>query len=364
LSYSPWNDATIRQLRLVRGLSVNLLRQFRAPARCSPRRFVAVLALALGALSAPFAGALAAQKEQGDKIVISGASGQLAGDAIRALLLRGVKLADLVLVTRTPENLASFSSNGAAVRLGDFDKPETLEPAFAGGRALLLVSTNGAGDRLVQHTNAISAARRAGIRHIVYTSFINATADNPALIASSHQLTEEALMRSGVQYTILRNQLYMDSLVEEAAQALSTGGDLYTNGARGKWAPVARRDCAEAAAVVLTTPGHAGKIYEITGPELINHQDLAKLISDVSGRRVREIEVDDATFMARALRTGMPEALVKLQASFGVAMRANSLNIRTDALQILLGRKPESLRDLLVEHKSRLLSATPQLRAN
>lgn len=342
---------------------MNLLPKFRAPARRSRRRIVAVLALALGAISAPFGSVLAAQNQDGNKIVISGASGQLAGDAIRALLLRGVKLADLVLVTRTPENLASFSSNGAQVRLGDFDKPETLEPAFAGGRALLLVSTNSDGDRVAQHTNAINAARRVGIRHIVYTSFINATTDNPALIARAHQLTEEALKRSGVQYTILRNQLYMDSLVAEAAEALKSG-DLYTNGARGKWAPVARRDCAEAAAVVLTTPGHDGKIYEITGPELINHQDLAKVIGEVTGRRVRAIEVDDATFMARALRTGMTEEQVKIQASFGVAMRANSLNIRTDALQILLGRKPESLRDLLAEHKSRLLAATPQLRAN
>ena len=325
---------------------------------------MAVLALALGATTAPFDSARAAQKEQdGDKIVISGASGGLAGETIRALLMRGVKLADLVLVTRTPEKLSSFSTNGASVRLGDFDKPETLEPAFAGGRQLLLVSTSGSGDRVAQHTNAIFAARKAGIRHIVYTSFINATPDNPSLIARDHQLTEEALKKSGVRYTILRNQLYMDSLVDEAAIAIGSG-DLYTNGAKGKWAPVARRDCAEAAAVVLTTPGHEGKIYDITGPELINHQDFARLITDVTGRRVRSIEVDDATFMARELRGGMPEALVKLEASFGVAMRANSLNIRTDALKILLGREPAALRDLLVEHKSRLLSANPQLRAN
>jgi NAD(P)H dehydrogenase (quinone) len=348
---------------LVEGLSVNPLPNLRAPARRSRRCFLAVLALALVAVAAPF-GSVLASEEGGDKIVVSGASGTFAGEVIRALLLRGVKLVDLVLVTRTPEKLSSFSTNGAAVRLGDFDRPETLGAAFAGGRELLLVSTDSSGDhRVTQHTNAISAAARAGIRHIVYTSFINATPDNPALNARDHQLTEEALMRSGVPYTILRNQLYMDSLVDEAAQAVKTG-DLYTNGAKGKWAPVARRDSAEAAAVVLTTPGHEGKIYEITGPDLINHQDFAKLVTDVTGKRVRAIEVDDATFMARALRTGMPEALVKLQASFGVAMRANQLNIRSDALQILLGRAPESVRDLLVEHKSQLLAVHPQLRAN
>lgn len=339
---------------------MNPLPNPRAPAR--RRCLVAALAFVLGVAAAP--GAFAAQKDQpNDKIVVSGASGRFASEAIRGLLLRGVKLADLVLVTRTPDKLASFSTNGAQVRLGDFDRPETLEPAFAGGRQLLLVSTNSDGDRATQHANAISAARRAGIRHVVYTSFINATADNPALVVRSHQLTEEALMRSGMQYTILRNQLYMDGLVDEAAEALESG-DLYTNGGKGKWAPVARRDCAEVAAVVLTTPGHEGKIYEITGPELINHQDFAKLINDVTGRRVRTIEVDDATYMARALRAGMSGELTKLEASFGVAMRANALNIRNDTLKLLLGREPESLRDLLIEHKSRLLSANPQLRTN
>lgn len=324
---------------------------------------MAVLALALGAITAPFGSVLAAEKSGNDKIVISGASGQLAGETIRALLLRGIKLVDLVLVTRTPDKLSSFSANGAAVRFGDFDKPETLEAAFAGGRQLLLVSTNSTGDRVAQHTSAISAARKAGIRHIVYTSFINASSDNPALVARDHERTEDALKRSGVPFTILRNQLYIEGLLEEAAEAMKTG-DLYTNGAKGKWAPVAREDCAEVAALVLTTPGHDGRIYDITGPDLINHQDLAKLLTDVTGRRVRAIEADDATFMGREIRAGVPEALVKIDASFGLAMRANALNIRSDTLQILLGHPPKSVRDLLVENKTRLLSATPQLRAN
>jgi NAD(P)H dehydrogenase (quinone) len=343
---------------------VNTLLNLCAPARRSPCRFLAVLALAVGAALAPFSSALAADKEQAnDKIVISGASGALAGETIRALLLRGVKLADLVLVTRTPERLASFSSNGAAVRFGDFDKPETLEPAFAGGRHLLLVSTNSEGDRVAQHTAAIFAARKVGIRHIVYTSIINATTNNPALVARDHRLTEEALVRSGVSYTILRNQLYMDSLVDEAAQAIKTG-DLYTNAGRGKWAPVSREDCGMAAAIVLTTPGHEGKVYDITGPELINHLDLAKLIGEVTGKRVRVIDVDDATFMSRGLRAGMSEVAVKVSASLGIAMRANALNFRNEALRILLGREPESVRDLLMHNKARLLAATPQLRAN
>jgi NAD(P)H dehydrogenase (quinone) len=323
---------------------------------------MAVLAFALGAAIAPFGSALAAENKDGvnDSIVVSGASGGLAGEAIQALLRRGVTFDKLVLVTRTPEKLSAYASNGAQVRLGDFSKPETLDAAFKGGAQLLLISTNGADDRVAQHTAAIGAARRAGIRRIVYTSFINATLDNPAAVARDHRLTEEALTRSGVAYTILRNQLYMDGLVTEAAQALKTG-DLYSNGGRGKWAPVARRDCADVAATVLTTSGHERRIYDITGPDLINRQDFAKLVTEVTGQRVRVIDVDDATFIQRAIQGGMPETAARASASLGVAIRANALNIRAEALQILLGRKPMSVRELLTENKARL-SVAPTLR--
>jgi NAD(P)H dehydrogenase (quinone) len=323
---------------------------------------MAVLAFALGAAMAPFGSALAAENKDGanDSIVVSGASGGLAGEAIQALLRRGVTFDKLVLVTRTPEKLSAYASNGAQVRLGDFSKPETLDAAFKGGAQLLLISTNGTDDRVAQHTAAIGAARRAGIRRIVYTSFINATLDNPAAVARDHRLTEEALTRSGVAYTILRNQLYMDGLVAEAAQALKTG-DLYSNGGRGKWAPVARRDCADVAAIVLTTSGHERRIYDITGPDLINRQDFAKLVTEVTGQRVRVIDVDDATLIQRAIQGGMPETAARASASLGVAIRANALNIRAEALQILLGRKPMSVRELLTENKARL-SVAPTLR--
>jgi len=311
---------------------------------------------------APSGGALAAEKNDdgGERIIVSGASGGLAGEVIQALLGRGVKPADLVLVTRAPEKLSSYAASGADVREGDFNKPETLERAFAGGRQLLLISTSGGGDRVAQHTAAIGAARKAGIRHIVYTSFINATNDNPAAVARDHRLTEDALVGSGVAYTILRNQLYMDGLVAEASQAIATG-DLYTNSGKGKWAPVARRDCAAAAAVVLTTSGHDRKTYNITGPDLINRQELAKLVAEVTGKRVRVIEVDDATFIQRAVHSGVAEPAAKVSASFGTAMRENALNIKNEALQILLGRKPQSLREFLTENKARLL-ATPAAR--
>jgi NAD(P)H dehydrogenase (quinone) len=313
-----------------------------------------VLVLAACVALAPLRVAHAADKKnEADKIVISGASGGLAGETIQALMARGVPMEKLILVTRTPEKLASFAERGATVRAGDFNKPESLPAAFEGGRQLLLISTSGGGDRVAQHTAAISAARRAGIKHIVYTSWINAVEDNPAAVTRDHRMTEEALKKSGVAYTILRNQLYSDGLVAQGAQAIASG-QIVTNSGRGKWAPVARIDCAAAAAAVLAASGHEGRTYDITGPDLISERDFATMLTQLTGKPVRVVDVDDATYVATLVKAGVPEEGARMAASFGVATRTNSLNIKSETLQLLLGRTPESVRELLTENKSRL----------
>ncbi len=317
-----------------------------------------LLALATaGVASAPLLTAHGADKkkdEAADSIVISGASGRLAGEAIDALVDRGVPMDRLILVTRTPENLASFAERGAEVRTGDLNEPESLPDAFAGGRQLLLIGADG-GDRVAQHRAAISAARRAGIRHIVYSSWINATEDNPAAVTRDHRLTEEALRNSGVGYTILRNQLYADGLVDLGARAVAAG-QIVSNAGRGMWAPVTRRDCAAGVAVVLTTPGHEGKVYEFTGPDLISERDFARMLTAVTDEPVRVIDVSDATYVATLVQSGVPEAAAKVAASIGVATRQNYLNIKSETLEILLGRKPESVRELLATNRARLLA--------
>jgi NAD(P)H dehydrogenase (quinone) len=322
------------------------------------RRFISVL---LVALCAPYAIAWAADAKDAakkdapnDAIVITGASGGLAGEAIEALLARNVSPDRLILVTRTPDKLSFLGERGAQVREGDFNKPDDLPAAFAGGKQLLLISTSGPGDRVAQHTAAISAAQRAGIRHIVYTSWVNAVEANPAAVTRDHLLTEDAIRKSGIPYTILRNQRYAEGLIEPGRQAVASG-ILMSNSGRGKWAPVARRDCATAAAVVLTTSGHERQTYEITGPDLISEYDFAKLLTQVTGKPVRVVDVDDATYVETLVKSGMPAESAKMAASFGVATRMSAINIKSDVLQILLGHPPQSVQDILAHNKAELL---------
>ena len=311
-----------------------------------------MLALITGALVAPWA---SAKDEPADGIVITGASGGLAGETIDVLLARGVAADKLILVTRTPDKLSFLAERGAQVRAGDFNKPDGLPAAFAGGKQMLLISTSGGGDRVAQHTAAISAAQRAGIKHIVYTSWVNAVEENPAAVTRDHRLTEEAIRRSGIPYTILRYQRYSEGLIEQGRQAIASGV-LVSNSGRGKWAPVTRRDCAAAAAAVLMMPGNERHTYEITGPDLISDADFAKMLTQITGKPVRVVEVDDTTYVETLVKSGMSEDSAKFAASFGLATRANALNVKSDVLQILLGRAPESVHDLLAHNKAQLLT--------
>ncbi len=145
-------------------------------------------------------------------IIVTGATGAF-GRAATALLLENVPPQELILTTRKPEQLADLAARGVQVRKADFDYPETLPAAFAGGDRMLLISTARVGTRVGQHENAVKAAVKAGVRHIVYTSVMNADKPgNPAIVKLDHRATEEIMERSGAKWTFLRDSQYSEAI--------------------------------------------------------------------------------------------------------------------------------------------------------
>jgi NAD(P)H dehydrogenase (quinone) len=282
------------------------------------------------------------------RIVITGASGQLARRVIEELLERGVDPSELILVTRGPEALAEYSARGADVRLGDFTDPSTLPAAFAGGERMLLISTDAIGARVQPQRDAIDAAVAAGIEHVAYTSIVNPEpGSNPAAAVPDHRATEDRLRESGLDWTFLRNSIYADLEAGSQAAALATGR-LVTNGGDGSVAYVARDDCAAAAAAVLATDGHAGKAYEITGPARLDAAARAAVFAELGGAPVDVVQVDDAAYAAGlAEATGMPLPVAQLYATFGTATRLGALDALSDDFEALTGRAPRSLRAVL-----------------
>ena len=280
-----------------------------------------------------------AQKESvvSDRIIVSGASGQLGRLVVKDLLARGVPAKSLILVSRTPDALQEFAKLGASTRFGDFSKPESLPAAFAGGTRMLLISIGfGGGPRPEAHKRAIDAAIADGVKQIAYTSFVAISGGDHSGIGADHFATEEILKQSGVSWTFLRNSIYQDVLVGQAAKMVADGRAVVPAN-EVKLGYVTREDCAAAAAAVLATPGHENKAYDITGPELLGQREIAAAAAAVSGR---SIAVSDAE----------PNASPAVRAFAGpAASRVSS------AVADLTGRPPITLRKLLEANRSGLV---------
>jgi NAD(P)H dehydrogenase (quinone) len=133
-------------------------------------------------------------------------------------------------------------------------------------------------------------------------------------------------------------------------------GKLVTNAGEGRIAPISRQDCAAAAVAVLTSDGHEGKIYDVTGPEALSQSDIAALVSEVSGRPVEVVAVGDRRLVWGLTRFGAPKPVARAIANLGVATRENYFDLVDPAFERLTGRRPTPLRDVLVGHRGELLA--------
>jgi NAD(P)H dehydrogenase (quinone) len=290
-------------------------------------------------------------------VIVTGAAGHI-GRLVAEQLLERLPPEDVVLVTRRPEALRELRARGADVRYGDFDDSASLPDAFAGGRRMLLISTDAIGRRVRQHRAAIDAAATAGVGHVVFTSIVNPVARNPIGANAREQgKTEAMLHHSGLAWTVLRFGTFAELVLPPAATAVKNRR-LITNNGDGRIVPVSRRDCAEAAAITLATDGHAGKTYEITGPQALSSTDLAELYADVSGQPVKVLHLNDTilTWLLVGIGTRIPMAWSIT--AFGRAVRHGYFDVIDPAFERLTGRPPLALRDVLIAHRADLLAVS------
>ncbi|MFN4179872.1 MAG: SDR family oxidoreductase, partial [Armatimonadota bacterium] len=219
-------------------------------------------------------------------ICVTAATGKLGREVVK-FLLNKVTPNELVLAVRNPEKAQDFTQRGVVVREADYDRPETLEKAFKGVRKLLLISSPSVGRRVEQHRNVVEAAKQAGVETIVYTSVLHADRSRLGVIAEEHRQTEATIKSSGLDYTFLRNGWYVENYEPTVKNAVVQGFIIGSAG-EGKISAAPRLDYAEAAAVVLTTEGHSGKVYELAGDEACAMKGLADEISRLTGKEISD----------------------------------------------------------------------------
>jgi NAD(P)H dehydrogenase (quinone) len=268
-------------------------------------------------------------------VIVTGAAGHL-GRLVTEQLLERLAPEQLVLVTRRPQALRELSARGADVRYGDFDDPASLGDAFAGGRRMLLISTDAVGHRVRQHRAAIDAAASAGVGHVVFTSIVNPVATNPIGANAWEQgKTEAMLRRSGLAWTVLRFGSFAELVLPPAATAVKNRR-LITNSGDGRIVPVSRRD--------------------ITGPEALSQSDLAALYADLSGQPVPLLQLGDTMLTQLLVAIGTPMQIAWSITAFGRAVRHGYFDVVDPAFERLTGRPPVALRDVLIGRRADLLA--------
>lgn len=273
------------------------------------------------------------------KIGITGATGQL-GRLVVEKLKQRVNAENLVALVRTPEKAADL---GVEAREFDYTKTGGLANALRDIDHLLLISGSEVGQRRIQHENIIKAAQEAGIRWIVYTSLLHADTSSLSL-AEEHMATEELLKASSIPYTILRNGWYTENYTASIPSAIGAGAFVGSAG-EGKISSATREDYAEAAAVIVTSEGQQGKVYELAGDEAYTLKDLAAETSRQTGKDIPYNNLSEEEYAGVLKSLGLPKGLAQAIASWDVGASKNDLFDDGKVLSKLIGRPTTSLAD-------------------
>jgi NAD(P)H dehydrogenase (quinone) len=186
-------------------------------------------------------------------IAIFGATGKVGGDVLDHLLTRGAEAGGVLALVRKTDRLAELAERGFRTAQVDLDQPDGIAEALQGVEKVLLISTGMPGQRLPQHQAAVDGVKAAAVRHLVYTSALQA-ATTSFVLADEHKKTEEYITAAGVPATFLRNGWYTEN--HQADFAAAQRGVIANSVGAGRIASAPRREFGEATAVVLTTPGH------------------------------------------------------------------------------------------------------------
>lgn len=273
-------------------------------------------------------------------ILITGANGNVSSSLIAAL--KGTKNTIRALV-RNPAAAEKLKAQGVETCIGDLELPATLTKAFEGVDAAWLLTNNG--PRSPEHmSKAIYAARKACVPHVVRMSAIGAAHNAPTINSRLHAMSDAELAASGLPYTVLKPHFFMQNLMMHA-QSVAKEGTMYAALSDARLGMVDTRDIAEFAAKVLTSGGHEGKTYVLTGPASINMNQVAEAMGTAIKKPVKYVPATLEQACAAMAKMGMDTYSVNMMADYFVAYSSNWGDLVSSDYQNLMGKAPRSISD-------------------
>lgn len=275
-------------------------------------------------------------------ILVTGAGGTVGSEVVKQLESAGAKF-------RAAYHSQS-KADGAKVRgldavLIDYNRPETLDAAFQGIEKLFLLSSSNTQQELA----AIDAAKRAGVKHIVKLSVIGAE-EEAFSFAKWHRAAEKAIEASGITWTFLRPNGFMQNLHNYMGDTIRSQGAFYSSTGDAKIAHIDVRDLAAVAVKALTEPGHEGKSYTLTGPEAVSYAEVASKLSSATGKTINYVNVGDADVKSALTGSGAPEAYADAFLDLLRWYRSGDAANVTGEVKKLTGREPFTFDQYAQDH--------------
>lgn len=272
-------------------------------------------------------------------IAVTGSTGRLGGRVANRLAAVGAKLR---LLGRDASRIPRLP--GAAAAVADYADRDAVRRALTGVETVFMVSAAESEQRVAEHRAFVDGAVDAGVQHVVYTSVYGASATATFTLARDHWHTEQYLRASGLSVTFLRDNLYLDFL----PSMVGADGIIRGPADGGHVAAVATDDVADVAAVVLRAPdAHRGATYDLNGPQSLTLEEVAEVISAVTGRRVRFHDESLAEAYASRASYGAPDWQVEAWVTTYTAIAAGEFDAVSTAIRDLTGHPATSLTQLL-----------------
>lgn len=273
-----------------------------------------------------------------DTILVTGATGNVGYQVVKQLEAYQVKI---LAGVRSPNKAQSLKSEQVSLVEFDSERPETIEKALQGVDKIFLLTpliTN----MVEVSNNLVEMAKKARVKHIVKSSGMGAAVEPGITLTRWHRAAEKAIEASGVAYTFVRPNGFMQNYANFSGQTIKAENVFYLPMGDGKVSHIDTRDIASVVTTALTQAGHEGKAYEITGTQAISNTDIAQIISEVIGRQINYIDVSETTAREGMKQAGMPEVLVEATMELYGIYKAGYASEVTDTVEQVTGKKPRS----------------------
>src|SRR5215208_3254781 len=279
------------------------------------------------------------------KILVTGATGHVGSALLERLTATEVEVRALV---HDESKVQSLRDRGVEIVLGDFLKPETLGPALEGVSTVFLLTPIHP-EQVPQASNVIQAAKESGNDpRIVRLSVQQASHEAPARNSRQHAQIEYQLISSGLSYTILRPQSFMQNTLM-AARTVASEGRIYQPFKDGKLGMIDVRDIGEVAVKVLTEEGHEGKVYTLTGPAAISFYEVAEALSEILGKEVRYVNISLEDAKRAMLNMGLSEWRAEVLVEYAKAHSEGYSNFTSEDVEQLTGHRATSYKEFATD---------------